>query len=79
MENVGCRRRSDDVHALILHAAQRAPHGPFGLRLGPEVLAMLDSGSADYGHRITLWPPGVVEMPPSKSACFDEGVVGLLC
>lgn len=76
MENVGCRHRFDDVHALPLRAMQRSPHGPFELRLGPEVSAMFDSDSADYEHNFTQWPPGgcCVEVLFPKTSYFGNNV-----
>ena len=59
MDNAVCRRRFDDVRALLLRAAGLSPRGRVGWKQGPEVSAMFDSDSADYEHTFTQWPPGI--------------------
>ena len=75
MENVGCHRRFDDVHALILRAMQRSPRDLVELMQGPEVSAMFDSDSADYEHIFTQWPLGGVAMARAKNAPLAGAVV----
>ena len=76
MENVGCRRRFDDVHALPLRATQRSPRDLVELMQGPEVSAMDDSDSADYEHIFTQWPTEATEHTSDLISYLEESKQG---